>query len=186
MTQALLPTFDAPEAPLLESAGFRYLTDLVYLTCERERFPDNQPESPQLQFTSYKAAERAQLADIIERTYEATLDCVGLGFERNIDDVIDGYLATGNSKASNWFIVREVSAREDNSDIGVLLLAEYRASQHMELIYVGLVPEARARLGRANRALRPMGGKKRRGRTAGLGSRRHESAGPGRLPHYPF
>lgn len=146
MTQVLLPAPDAPEAPLLKTAGFHYLTDLVYLTCERERFPTQAPNSADLRFFEYDQSQRNRLVELVERTYEGTLDCVGLGVERQIEDVIDGYLATGTYRPSNWFFVRQANAANgDEADVGVLLLADHPASQHTELIYMGLVPQVRGR-----------------------------------------
>jgi hypothetical protein len=146
MTQALLPAQDAPESSLLAAAGFRYLTDLVYLTCERDRFPSEAPKTRLLEFVAYDESQRGRLANLLDRTYEGTLDCAALGSERQIDEVIAGYQETGEYRPSNWFFVRSSTvAGRVYADVGVLLLANHRDAPHMELIYMGLIPYARGR-----------------------------------------
>ena len=72
---------------------------------------------------------------LIEATYEATQDCAALGGKRPMDEVLDGYRATGVFRPENWLFVRAVG-----HDVGVLLLADHRAAKHWELMYMGLVP----------------------------------------------
>ena len=59
---------------------------------------------------------------------------------RNIEDVINGYENTGVFRSENWLIVHG-----DGKDVGVLLLADHPKAGHFELMYMGLVPEARGR-----------------------------------------
>jgi len=146
MTQVLLPAQDAPEAQLLKKFGFRYLTDLVYLTCEKGKFASESPTADDLHFEPYTESQCARLMQLTEATYEGTLDCPGLDGERRIIDVIDGYQATGTFRPSNWLFVRgRLANQSEVVDIGVLLLAEHVESRHIELIYMGLIPAARGR-----------------------------------------
>ncbi len=138
MTQALLPASDAAIAATLEAVGFRHLAQLHYMSCEAERFPSQPPR--ELEFEAYSGAERGRLMALVERTYEKTLDCVGLDGMRSIDEVITGYQGTGVYRPENWRIVRHAGR-----DVGVLLLAEHPPAGHWELMYMGLVPEARGR-----------------------------------------
>jgi ribosomal protein S18 acetylase RimI-like enzyme len=137
MTQALLPWGDAELVPVLRATGFQHLTDLLYLTCESDRFLATAPAS-ELQFVVYDERERGRLSALIEQTYEATLDCPALNGVRRMGDVIDGYRATGVFRAENWLI-----ARSGERPVGVLLLADHPAARHWELMYMGLVPAAR-------------------------------------------
>jgi mycothiol synthase len=139
MTQVLLPTADLSAAPLLAAVGFDRLADLLYLTCEAERFPTEQPAS-QLEFIPYDGSERRTLMRLVERTYEQTLDCVGLNGMRSVDEVITGYQGTGKYRPENWLIVRG-----EGRDIGLVLLTEHPPARHWELMYMGLVPEVRGR-----------------------------------------
>ena len=77
---------------------------------------------------------------LVERTYEGTLDCTALNGVRDIDDVINGYQATGVFRPENWLFVRS-----GGQDVGVLLLADHPQARHWELMYMGLVPEVRGR-----------------------------------------
>jgi ribosomal protein S18 acetylase RimI-like enzyme len=144
MTQGLLPASDAAAAPVLQAVGFHYLAELLYMSCEAGRFPAELPEASELEFEAYSGAKRGRLMAIVERTYEQTLDCVGLNGMRTIHDVITGYQGTGVFRPENWRIVRR-----RGQDVGVLLLTDHPQARHWELIYMGLVPELRSRgLGR--------------------------------------
>lgn len=140
MTQTLLPSQFSEAVPVLTTAGFSHLADLIYLTCEAALFPTRRPQCDGLQFVAFEGAARQRLLALIERTYEGTLDCAALNGMRRIDDVVDGYEATGVFRAENWLIVRA-----DGQDVGVLLLADHVRARHWELMYMGLVPEARGR-----------------------------------------
>jgi ribosomal protein S18 acetylase RimI-like enzyme len=91
-------------------------------------------------FEEYAESEQERLGRVIQRTYEGTLDCTALDGIRDMDDVIDGYKATGTFRPVNWMFVRH-----EGADIGVLLLADHVAARHWELMYMGIVPEYRGR-----------------------------------------
>jgi ribosomal protein S18 acetylase RimI-like enzyme len=138
MTQALLPSGDSAAAPVLSALGFRHLAELLYMSCEAERFPTAPPAAMELKFEAYRGTQRGRLIAIVEQTYRETLDCIGLNGMRTVDDVIDGYQGTGVFRAENWQIVRA-----GGRDVGVLLLADHPPARHWELMYMGLMPEAR-------------------------------------------
>jgi ribosomal protein S18 acetylase RimI-like enzyme len=142
MTQALVSDREAEITPVFAAAGFTPLADLLYLNWEAATVEQG-PPTP-LQFEPYDESQRERFATLVEATYEATQDCPALGGKRPMDEVLDGYRATGNFRPENWLFVRSHGA-----DIGVLLLAEHVAARHWELMYMGLVPAARGRsLGR--------------------------------------
>jgi mycothiol synthase len=138
MTQVLLPSSDTAAATVLRAVGFGHLADLLYMSCEAERFPAAPPAATGLEFEAYSGAKRGRLIAVIEKTYSHSLDCAGLNGMRTIDDVIDGYEGTGVFREENWQIVRAAG-----HDVGVLLLADHPQARHWELMYMGLVPEAR-------------------------------------------
>jgi ribosomal protein S18 acetylase RimI-like enzyme len=139
MTQVLIQTPNPDEIELLRRVGFRHLADLLYLTSEASRLPaDGSPTD--LVFETYHPSQRSRLMALIERTYDGTLDCTQLDGVRNIEDVINGYENTGVFRPENWLIVCG-----DGKDVGVLLLADHPNAGHFELMYMGLVPEARGR-----------------------------------------
>jgi ribosomal protein S18 acetylase RimI-like enzyme len=145
MTQTLLPTRDSPDAPLLGPLGFQHLTDLLYLTCERQNFPTKPPVIEPMRFLPFDESKCGRLSDLLEKTYDGSLDCVGLGSHRRMSDVIDGYLATGTYPPKHWFIVQADAGSETQADVGVLLLAEHPQPRHLEMIYMGLIPAVRGR-----------------------------------------
>jgi ribosomal protein S18 acetylase RimI-like enzyme len=140
MAQVLLPDRDQDVAGLLEAVGFRYLAELLYLTCEAERFSAERPSRHDLEFVPYETSQRARLAHLIERTYLDSLDCPALNGARRMEDVIAGYQATGDFRPAMWQI-----ARSGSEDVGVLLMADHPGARHWELVYMGLIRAARGR-----------------------------------------
>ena len=53
---------------------------------------------------------------------------------------MEGYRAVGHFRPDLWFIVRL-----DNEDVGCALVAEHSSDFVWELVYMGIVPEARGR-----------------------------------------
>jgi ribosomal protein S18 acetylase RimI-like enzyme len=159
LIQSLLETDSGREAAWLTRCGFRNATELLYLVSPREAFPGILP-AEELEFEAllelsesikyntarnsgdFSSAQTTRLAAIVERTYEGTLDCPAVQGLRSIDDVLASYRAVGVFDPSRWFIVQE---RGSESDVGCLLLSEHPAQNHWELVYMGLVPEARGR-----------------------------------------
>lgn len=138
MTQVLLQDAQSPLATTLKLAGFTRLTELLYLNWEAAATDPVPPEI--LTFETYRDVEAPRLAALVEQTYEATQDCPALGGQRPMQEVLDGYRATGVFSPERWLFVRE-----SQRDVGVLLLTEHAAAKHWELLYVGLVPSARGR-----------------------------------------
>jgi ribosomal protein S18 acetylase RimI-like enzyme len=93
-----------------------------------------------LEFETYSEDQRSRLGEVIQRTYIETLDCPQLGGVRDMDDVLDGYQATGTFDPKRWLFLRS-----DSQDVGCLLLAAHPDVPQWELVYLGLVPEARGR-----------------------------------------
>lgn len=145
LVQSLLSPLDSDHVSFLNAAGFDPLAILLYLSCTTDPVSSHGGNGgSDLEFAAYDESQQARLAKLIERTYDGTLDCAALNGVRQMDDVIDGYRASGVFKEENWLFVRQAE-----QDIGVLLLAEYPADEYMELVYMGLSPEVRGRgLGR--------------------------------------
>jgi ribosomal protein S18 acetylase RimI-like enzyme len=140
MAQVLLPAADSGHVDVIKTVGFSHLADLMYLAWETSQIAAPPIAGGELQFATYDQSQRDRLGALIERTYAGTLDCAALNDARSMDDVIDGYEATGVFRAENWLFVQH--ARQD---IGVLILADHPQGRHWELVYMGLVPEARGR-----------------------------------------
>jgi len=140
MTQALVSNRKAAIIPVLESAGFSCLADLAYLNWEAAATVPQPGEPQNLAFEPFADSQRGRLLELIESTYEGTLDCTAMNGQRPLDEVYDGYRATGDFRPANWQFVRH-----EGRDVGVLLLADHPAAEHVELMYMGVVPAARGR-----------------------------------------
>ena len=137
MTQVLLAPTESALAELLTRCDYRHLADLDYLTAEREVFPSIEPPSP-LRFEPADGDQTERLCHLVERTYEDTCDCPAVGGLRATADVLASYRATGRYDPKLWLFVRR-----EGRDVGVLLLTRHLPHPHWELVYMGIVPEAR-------------------------------------------
>ena len=124
-------------APLLH-AGFRRMTALHQWQHTLTDLPTQVP-SP-LRFECYRPALAAEFAAVIERTYEATLDCPELNGVRSIDEIMDGHRGQGKFDPAFWWL-----AYDGARPVGVVLLVEMPDGCTWELAYLGLIPEYRGR-----------------------------------------
>jgi ribosomal protein S18 acetylase RimI-like enzyme len=154
MMQTLLETDGGTDARRLQDAGFQHMAELLYLVSDRSTFPDSAPAEA-LEFEPLGPATRirdenapvqlfdrhsfSRLAEIVQRTYVGTLDCPQLDGVRPIAEILEGYRAVGRFNPAHWLLVLR-----DGRYIGCLLLAEH-AQETWELVYMGLIPEARGR-----------------------------------------
>ena len=110
MVHVLLETVTPDDDTVLSRVGFEPLAKLLYMFCSRDDFPASRPQSSeactQLDFEPYDSSKHRRLAQIVEQTYEQTLDCPRLNDVRRIDDVLEGYRETGEFSPSRWMIVR--------------------------------------------------------------------------------
>ncbi|MEX2142693.1 MAG: GNAT family N-acetyltransferase [Pirellulales bacterium] len=139
LVQSLLPTDAGVEADTLRRAGFSHVADLLYLVSLAAQFPSSVPTT-KLNLVPLVEADHRRLERIVERTYAGSCDCPALDGVRSIDDVLAGYRAAGRFRPELWFI-----ARLHNEDVGCMLLADHAREPVWELIYMGVVPEARGR-----------------------------------------
>jgi len=144
LAQALLPTDTGPDAERLRGSGFRHVADLLYLVSLRSSFPDAAPATC-FEFESDEPYQSQRWAQIVEQTYQGTQDCPELNGVRNVRDVLAGYRAATGDGPGHWLIARHKPPGGEPLDVGCLLLAEHPEGRQWELLYMGLVPEARGR-----------------------------------------
>ena len=137
LTQAILSNATGGTARRLIDAGYRHLTNLDYMVCTDDHFPRRAPTGP-LTWSAIDAERIAQLGGIVERTYHGSLDCPELDGTRSIADVLEGYRGTGHFVPAWWLCVRHF-----DREIGCLILADHPEHDQVELVYLGVVPEAR-------------------------------------------
>ncbi|MCE9603552.1 MAG: GNAT family N-acetyltransferase [Planctomycetia bacterium] len=144
LAQSLLISGDCGEAEALRAAGFLHLAELTYLvgeTIDVDPALAGESDSP-IVFEAFvdNETERTRMAGIVERSYVDTLDCPALNGLRTGREMLDEYEVAGVGGSRLWrFVVN------DGRDVGCLILAEHAEQDQVELVYMGLVPEARGR-----------------------------------------
>ncbi|MGE0480536.1 MAG: GNAT family N-acetyltransferase [Phycisphaerae bacterium] len=131
-----------PRAPgkvrALEAAGFARLTDLLYFS-RHSVYPWVDPASHDgLSWTSYTPERHAEFARTVLATYAGSLDCPELLALRPIDDVLASHQAAGAFDPRWWELMLL-----DGRAVGCLLLARVAHARLLEIVYLGVVPEAR-------------------------------------------
>ncbi|MBC8356316.1 MAG: GNAT family N-acetyltransferase [Planctomycetes bacterium] len=137
MAQAVLPNREHASAKRLTRVGYSHAADLLYLATQVDRV-DTGTADRDIEFEPFALADRDRLAVLIEKTYIDTLDVPALDGVRDIGDVLDGYEQTGEFSPDRWFFIRN-----NRQDVGCLLLSDHPSQQQWELVYMGIVPEAR-------------------------------------------
>ncbi len=137
IVQSMLASDAGRDAERLRTAGFTHLTDLLYLVSLRSAFPTARPGS-RLSFEPAATRSDAELARLVEGTYEQTLDCPALNGVQDCADALASYRGAGSFDPALWFVVRQ-----NERDVGCLLQADFADSDQRLLVYMGLLPEAR-------------------------------------------
>ncbi|MBI1346963.1 GNAT family N-acetyltransferase [bacterium] len=138
---------DASEADLAESLmpwGFHWQTELFFLA---RTFTEPWTESPEPAWSveSYSSATHARFAQLIESTYQDSLDCRILEGIRTGEEALASHKLSGEHRPDLWQIFTI-----DGRDAALLLLSEHASQDAVELVYFGVAPEFRGQgLGRA-------------------------------------
>ncbi len=123
----------------LQDCGFGYLSRLVYLAAMKADFPSEPPATHYLFEATYQT-NPSQFAEVVEATYQGTLDCPQLNGMRQTSDVLASYRATSPYSPDLWFVLQH-----KNLPVGCLILADHAETNQMELVYMGLLVEERGR-----------------------------------------
>eukprot|EP00913_Durusdinium_trenchii_P028389 g26617.t1 len=140
IAQCLVDPESRRERDMLVRNGFFHLADLDYLT---RPLSEPLPPTPERAFETIAFEPGKNLdrfADVIERTYIGSLDCPGLDGIRSGSDSISSHSATGVFMPENWTIFRD-----EGRDVGVLILADHPDQDAWEVVYMGILPQARGR-----------------------------------------
>ena len=146
LAQALLDPSSTEEHRIFEAGGFLKLAQLDYLERPIPRFRSIRPEPlPQdITIESWDPRNRAEMLNLLERSYEETLDCPGLTGMRRTEDILEGHLAAGVFMPDWWSILKV-----DGKSQGVLLFNRAADGNTIELVYLGMSRSVRGRgLGR--------------------------------------
>jgi mycothiol synthase len=145
LAQVLLEPSDSHLRVLLESAGFTAISELLYLqgAVNRRAAPPDLPAG--FSWLTYLPRTHGLFARAIAGSYEGSLDCPALNGRRDIEDIIAGHRSTGAFDPRHWMLLCRSEPGEDQSPLGVVLLNRTPGTETMELVYLGLVQEARGR-----------------------------------------
>ncbi|GAH87656.1 unnamed protein product, partial [marine sediment metagenome] len=137
------PEGRSPLARAIARAGMERLAVLAYLR-RKVTAADARTARPKgIVWKRWTPWRRRKFARTIARTYEESLDCPAMAGLRTADDALATHRATGVFRAGAWHLALE--AREA---VGVVLVNALEGRG--DLVYLGVVPEARGRgIGRA-------------------------------------
>lgn len=141
LAQGLTKDRAGPESAWYEIAGYRDAGDLLYLSADLLHLgPQRPPLLGPLHLCPHSPDDHLRWIPIVEQTYLHSLDCPIVDGLRPTSDVLIGYRDIGIPRDDWWFIVQH-----EGRDVGCLLLADHGAANHAELVYMGVIPEARGR-----------------------------------------
>jgi len=167
--QALLDPENERDARRMQRNGFEFLADLTYLRRRLDRaWPVDEGETSLRVEPVDPEVDSDRLAAVIERTYAGSADCPQLNGLRNGLEAVAGHRLTGVPLPDGWLVFRDHSGDPggmrrrgpihsgdpggmrrrgpiQGGDVGVLLLADQPEQNAWELVYMGVVPEARGR-----------------------------------------
>jgi GNAT superfamily N-acetyltransferase len=139
----LEPTFAGLFEPALLQAGFSRLATLQYMQRSAYDPVAIQPVEG-VNWLTLADTDEESFAAVIRRSYIHSQDCPGLTGVRSMRDVMDGHRGSGQFDPLGWYLLEYGGQRA-----GVLITARTATCENLDVVYVGLVPEARSRgLGR--------------------------------------
>jgi mycothiol synthase len=140
LAQVLLEPADATSRRLYEGRGFGHVAQLIYLQAAPRRKAPPPPLPAGFHWLGYGPETHAHFAACIARTYQQSLDCPVLNGLRDMEDVLAGHKSSGEFDPRLWGMLCE-----GDDPRGVLLLSKMQPADSLELVYLGLTPEARGR-----------------------------------------
>lgn len=141
LLQAMFDPTRRLEIAAAGDAGFRQLARLRFMESDLPRLVRHElPMPPNVSISPCGGLQPAELAPLLARTYEQTLDCPGLAGLRRTEDVLDGHRGSGRFDPELWFRLEH-----EGAGAGLALFNPNPEAGCTELVYFGLVPEARGR-----------------------------------------
>lgn len=140
LVQVLIEPADEARFSLLQQAGFKHLTDLSYLMSTSVYTFEESADGEDYAWLGYSEQNEPLFKEVIQRTYQQSLDCPELQYLREMDDVLASHKSAGEFEPGLWKLLMV-----EQRPVGVLLLAPMKSGGPMELVYMGLTPEARGK-----------------------------------------
>ncbi|MEM8872954.1 MAG: GNAT family N-acetyltransferase [Planctomycetota bacterium] len=138
LAQVLTDPKDQALDAIVKSAGFGPIAELVYMLREVPPRPPTPNLPAGVRLETFDESAYARFRDTVAETYVGSLDCPALAGVRSMDDVMAGHRAAGDFVPAFWQLV----VRSDEP-LGVVLLARVPNRPLAEVVYLGLVPQAR-------------------------------------------
>lgn len=146
LVQSLPEPKDLLDCKAFLAGGFLELAVLNYMQRPMPR-PGKTPRPlwpEDVRLEAYDDSRRADLLNILNASYEQTLDCPGLTGLRETEDILLGHLSTGVFDPALWTLMYVADQPQ-----GALLLNPAPMQKTVELVYMGLALPVRGRgLGR--------------------------------------
>ena len=127
------------DAPAMLANGFNYVTDIARLACVVGDAKVVGGESS-LEFEPFQQSDIERLKSILLRASADSLDCPRLRGLRSIDDIYLAHVNRNGLVPSHWHIVRH-----DQQDVGCLLVSCHKNKTDCDVVYLGLVADARGK-----------------------------------------
>jgi mycothiol synthase len=140
LAQVLIDPAQLPARRFFALQGFSEIAELNYLNGHPPRSAAAAILPPEMRLENYSPQTHEVFGRAILASYKESLDCPALTGVRHIEDIIAGHKATGEFDPGLWQVLMENSA-----PVGVLLLSRVVGADSLELVYLGLSPEARGR-----------------------------------------
>lgn len=141
VTQCLLELDDTQGRDLLNSRGFPYSTEILLLSREVGDPPRSADRDYEfLTIETWNSALDEEFDEVVERTYIDSLDCPEISRFRSGSDALTSYRAAPDFDPALWSL-----CRFDDKAAGVLLAHDHQERGIREIVYLGVVPEARRR-----------------------------------------
>lgn len=148
-------TLDESVGRSCQSMGFQAIGTLDYLSGvvpNSEPSPNENAGLHPLRFQTIDWDDMQGLrrfTDLVQSTYEHTLDCPRIADFRNADQTLSGYRSASAFDGDLWF----TAVDDQNVPIGCVILAKHvmgaaddsETPPIIEVVYMGLIPQARGR-----------------------------------------
>lgn len=145
-------TLDDSVVLACDALGFQSIGTLDYLSVsvpssKESPFVINDDDQLRFQQIDWSAAEFQRFANLVETTYSQTLDCPQISAYRTAAQTLCGYQSSNSFDSKLWFTALD----DREKPIGCVILANHQpgpssdraASPIIEIVYMGLVPDAR-------------------------------------------
>ena len=152
LAQVLIDPASAGIRSLYCRHGFIEMAELKYLQGTPRISKPALELPPDYFYQPYSPATHGYFAEAIRASYRDSLDCPALNGMRDMDDVLAGHRSAAGPAGAAEFdpslwrvLLHRPPGGGEAVPRGVLLLCRIDASEAMELVYIGLAPEARGR-----------------------------------------